>query len=99
MGLQLAPLLRQFDAACTAADDLAEAATAHIERHPDAEIITSFPGPGKLAGARVLAEIGDDRTRLLVGFRVHLRAHLRPGRLHRQRPGAHRLTPQRPGMR
>lgn len=62
-GIQLGALLRQFDAACSAADELAEAATAHFERHPDAEIITSFPGLGKLAGARVLAEIGDDRTR------------------------------------
>lgn len=63
MGIQLAALLSQFDAACTAADDLAEAVTAHFERHPDARIITSFPGLGLLAGARVLAEIGDDRTR------------------------------------
>jgi transposase len=31
--------------------------------HPDAEIITSFPGLGSLTGARVLAEIGDDRSR------------------------------------
>lgn len=63
MGIQLGALLRQLDAACSAADELAEAAMAHFERHPDAEIITSFPGLGKLAGARVLAEIGDDRTR------------------------------------
>ena len=63
MGIQLTALLGQFDAACTAAADLAEAATAHFEQHPDAEIITSFPGLGSLAGARVLAEIGDDRTR------------------------------------
>jgi transposase len=63
MGIHLAALLRQFDAACTAASDLTEAATAHFERHPDAEIITSFPGLGPLASARVLAEIGDDRTR------------------------------------
>jgi hypothetical protein len=63
MGIHLAALLRQFDAACTAAAELAEAATAHFERHPDAEIITSFPGLGQLAGARVLAEIGDDRAR------------------------------------
>jgi transposase len=32
-------------------------------RHPDAGIITSFPGLGPLTGARVLAEIGDDRSR------------------------------------
>lgn len=63
MGIQLTAMLRQFDAACTAADELAEAAIAHFDRHPDAEIITSFPGLGNLAGARVLAEIGDDRTR------------------------------------
>jgi transposase len=63
MGIHLGALLRQFDAACAAADELAQAAIAHFEKHPDAEIITSFPGLGKLAGARVLAEIGDDRTR------------------------------------
>jgi transposase len=63
MGIQLAALLRQFDAAATAADELAEAAITHFERHPDAQIIVSFPGLGNLAGARVLAEIGDDRAR------------------------------------
>jgi hypothetical protein len=63
MGIQLAALLRQFQAACAAADELAEAAIAHFEQHPDAAIITSFPGLGNLAGARVLAEIGDDRAR------------------------------------
>ena len=63
MGIQLSALLRQFDAACAAADELAEAAIAHFEQHPDAKIITSFPGLGMLAGARVLAEIGDDRAR------------------------------------
>jgi hypothetical protein len=63
MGIQLGALLRQFEAAVAAADELAEAATTHFERHPDAEIITSFPGLGMLAGARVLAEIGDDSAR------------------------------------
>jgi transposase len=63
MGIQLAALLRQFEAACAAAEELAEAAIAHFEQHPDAAIITSFPGLGNLAGARVLAEIGDDRAR------------------------------------
>jgi transposase len=33
------------------------------DRLPDAEIITSLPGLGSLTGARVLAEIGDDRSR------------------------------------
>jgi transposase len=41
MGIQLSALLRQFDAACAAADELAEAVTAHFEQHPDAKIITS----------------------------------------------------------
>ncbi|MEV0074406.1 IS110 family transposase [Amycolatopsis sp. NPDC050768] len=63
MGTQFSALLSQFEAACAAADSLAEAARTHFEQHPDATIITSFPGLGLLAGARVLAEIGDDRTR------------------------------------
>jgi hypothetical protein len=63
MGIQLSALLRQLDAACAAVDDLTEAAATHFEQHPDAEIIVSFPGLGRLAGARVLAEIGDDRDR------------------------------------
>ncbi|MFI6313140.1 IS110 family transposase [Nocardia fusca] len=63
MGIQLTALLRQLDAAVTAAEDLAEAAIAHFEQHPDAKILTSFPGLGSLSGARVLAEIGDDRAR------------------------------------
>lgn len=36
---------------------------AYFEQHPDAAIITSLPGLGSLTGARVLAEIGDDRSR------------------------------------
>ena len=63
MGIQLSALLRQFNAACAAADELAQAAISHVEQHPDAEIITSLPGLGNLTGARVLAEIGDDHTR------------------------------------
>lgn len=63
MGRQTLALLRQLDAACTSAEDLAAATTEAFEEHPDAEIITSFPGLGPLSGARVLAEIGDDRSR------------------------------------
>ncbi|MEU9744760.1 IS110 family transposase [Streptomyces niveus] len=63
MGHQALTLLRKLDAACTSADELAEAAVEAFETHPDAEIITSFPGLGSLSGARVLAEIGDDRSR------------------------------------
>ncbi|MEV8100746.1 IS110 family transposase [Kitasatospora sp. NPDC085879] len=63
MGRQALTLLRKLDAACSSADDLAEASVESFEKHPDAEIITSFPGLGSLTGARVLAEIGDDRSR------------------------------------
>ncbi|MGF6889538.1 transposase [Nocardia sp. GAS34] len=63
MGIQLAALLRTFDAACTAEHDLAEETRNHFDRHPDAKILTSFPGLGQLGGARVLSEIGDDRAR------------------------------------
>lgn len=31
--------------------------------HPDARVIDSFPGLGTVLGARILGEIGDDRTR------------------------------------
>jgi transposase len=63
MGHQTAALVRQLDAACRAADDLAGAAAEAFDQHPDAEILSSFPGIGPLTGARVLGEIGDDRSR------------------------------------
>ncbi len=63
MGRQTLALLRQLDAACQSADDLQQAAEESFNQHPDAGIITSFPGIGALTGARVLAEIGDDRSR------------------------------------
>ncbi|SIH25674.1 transposase IS116/IS110/IS902 [Mycobacteroides abscessus subsp. abscessus] len=63
MGIQLGALIAQFDAACHASDTLEAAARDHFEQHPDATVLTSFPGMGTLIGARVLAEIGDDRTR------------------------------------
>ncbi|MGW0943219.1 IS110 family transposase [Streptomyces sp. NPDC002623] len=63
MGRQLAALLVQLDAACRAAGELAEAVEESFRQHPDAEILLSFPGLGVQLGARVLAEIGDDRDR------------------------------------
>ncbi|MFI0913661.1 IS110 family RNA-guided transposase [Streptomyces abikoensis] len=63
MGRQMLALLRQLDAAAEGADDLAEAVEPSFQQHPDADVITSFPGLGSLLGARVLAEIGDDRSR------------------------------------
>ena len=63
MGRQALALLCQLDAACAAADDLEQAAVESFNQHPDAGLITSFPGLGALTGARVLGEIGDDRSR------------------------------------
>jgi transposase len=51
MGAKTLALLRQLEAACISADELAAAAVESFERHPDAEIITSFPGLGSLTGA------------------------------------------------
>ncbi|MEW2042135.1 IS110 family transposase, partial [Streptomyces sp. NPDC005534] len=63
LGKQMLALLVQLEAACTAADDLAQAVEEAFPQHPDAEIILSFPGLGVQLGARVIAEIGDDRCR------------------------------------
>ncbi|KAB7847695.1 IS110 family transposase [Streptomyces mobaraensis] len=63
LGRQMLALLVQLDAACTAADDLAKAVEETFPQHPDADILLSFPGLGVQLGARVLAEIGDDRQR------------------------------------
>jgi len=63
MGRQALALLGQLDPACTAAADLEQAVIESFNQHPDAGIITSFPGLGPLTGARVLAETGDDRSR------------------------------------
>ncbi|MFD7609025.1 transposase [Streptomyces mirabilis] len=63
MGKQMLALLRQLDAAADGAEDLAREVESSFQEHPDADLITSFPGLGTLLGARVLAEIGDDRDR------------------------------------
>lgn len=63
LGKQTLALLVQLEAACTAADQLVEAVEEAFPQHPDAEIILSFPGLGLQLGARVLAEVGDDRAR------------------------------------
>ncbi|GAB3976644.1 hypothetical protein GCM10029978_064070 [Actinoallomurus acanthiterrae] len=62
-GHQVHALVLQLDAACQAADQLAEAAREAFHQHPDAATITSVPGLADLTGARLLAERGDDRTR------------------------------------
>ena len=62
-GRQTIALLGTLNVECENADELNEAATEAFRRHPDFEVITSFPGLGESTGARVLAEIGDDRGR------------------------------------
>jgi transposase len=63
MGHHVLALVAQLDAACQAADQLAAATISAFRRHADHPIITSQPGLGELTGARVLAELGDDRSR------------------------------------
>lgn len=62
-GRQATALLRLLNAACDALDELTEATSQAFATHPDYAIITSFPGLADVSGARVLAEIGDDRQR------------------------------------
>jgi transposase len=63
MGKQALALLAALDTACTGVEDLGQAAAELFQQHPDYTIITSFPGLADSTGARVLAEIGDDRSR------------------------------------
>jgi len=62
-GRQLKALIGQLGAACAAETELADAVEEAFNLHRDAPILTSFPGIGAVVGARILAEIGDDRTR------------------------------------
>ncbi|MGW4519451.1 transposase, partial [Streptomyces sp. NPDC004393] len=63
MGHQTRALLAQLETACQSCDELTHDTEELFLQHPDAEITTSFPGLAVLTGARILAEIGDDRTR------------------------------------
>ena len=62
-GIQALAVLATLDAECASVDRLGEATAAAFTQHPDHRIITSFVGLADLTGARLLAEIGDDRTR------------------------------------
>jgi hypothetical protein len=63
MGVQVLALLAALDTACASVEDLGRAAAQSFQQLPDYAIITSFPGLADSTGARVLAEIGDDRIR------------------------------------
>jgi transposase len=56
-------LLHAIDTAVANVARLEQQLTVAFDQHPDAAIITSFPGLGVVLGARILAEIGDDRDR------------------------------------
>jgi transposase len=63
MGKHALALLAALDTACTNVDELGQASADLFQTHPDYAVITSFPGLADSTGARVLAEIGDDRSR------------------------------------
>jgi transposase len=65
MGTHALRLLSTLDTKCGSVDELAAATAETFVQHPDYAIITSFPGLADTAGARVLAEIGDDRDRFV----------------------------------
>jgi hypothetical protein len=63
MGRQVLAHLRALNTAVANIADLEQAPGEAFAQHPDAAIITSFPGLGTVLGDRILGEIGDDRTR------------------------------------
>ena len=63
MGRQAHAYARALTATAENVKSLEAALTSAFEEHPDAPILTSFPGLGVVLGARILGEIGDDRTR------------------------------------
>ena len=64
MGKHALALLAALDTACINVDELGQAAAELFQQHPDYAIITSFPGLADSTGARLIAEIGDDRSRV-----------------------------------
>ncbi|MCH2221683.1 MAG: transposase, partial [Dechloromonas sp.] len=63
IGKHTLALLAVLNTACEGVDELGQASAELFQSHPDYAIITSFPGLADSTGARVLAEIGDDRAR------------------------------------
>jgi len=63
MGQHATAQLHALDTAVVNVTRLEQQLQTAFEQHPDAEIITSFPGLSTVLGARILAEMGDDRTR------------------------------------
>ncbi len=78
MGRHALALLGALNTACANADELATATRQAFDQHPDAKLITSFVGLGQLTGARVLAELGDDRSRFAAAKAVKAYAGAAP---------------------
>src|SRR5215218_10609334 len=78
MGQHALALLGALNTACANAEELAAATRQAFDQHPDAKLITSFAGLGPLTGARVLAELGDDRSRFAAAKAVKAYAGAAP---------------------
>ena len=93
MGCQAPALPAIPDAACVGADELEQTATEQFRKHPDHAVITGFPALADLIGARILAEIGDDRARFAddraLGVRRIRAGHPRLGQTHLDQPPPH----------
>ncbi|SMD26469.1 transposase [Kibdelosporangium aridum] len=63
MAVQALALLATLNATCAGIEQLGQATIEAFRQHADHQVITSFPGLGEISGARLLAEIGDDRDR------------------------------------
>jgi hypothetical protein len=62
MGVDTLRLPATLSTECDSVENLAAATNQAFASHPDYTIITSFPGLADTSGARLLAEIGDDRV-------------------------------------
>lgn len=62
-GQAVAPLVATIVSMQTAIASIETAMTAEFDQHDDAQIMAPAPGLGPILAARVLAEIGDDRSR------------------------------------
>ena len=63
IGKHALALLATLNTACVNVDGLDQASAELFQQHPDYAIITNVPGLADSTGARLLAEIDDDRSR------------------------------------
>jgi len=65
LGIAAVGLIETITAISDAIDALKAELATLFDQHPQASIITSFPGLGPVLGARLLGELGDDPNRFL----------------------------------